>query len=88
MKKVIGLILVCGFALAFLACGGGKKAEEAKAKAKADSTRMADSVAMVAQQAAAKAKADSTTAANAAKAKADSIANAAAKTAKKGGKKK
>ena len=86
MKKVIGLILVCGFALAFLACGGGKKAEEAKAKAKADSTRMADSTAAVAaKEAAAKAKADSTAAANTAKMKADSIAAAAAK---KGGKKK
>ena len=66
--------------------GGGKKAEEARAKAKADSTRMADSTAAVAaKEAAAKAKADSTAAANTAKMKADSIAAAAAK---KGGKKK
>lgn len=83
MKKVIGLILVCGFALAFLACGGGKKAEEAKAKAKADSTRMADSTAQVMRDATAKMKADSTAAANAAKMKADSIANAASKKGKK-----
>ena len=70
MKKVIALVLVCGFAIAFLACGGGKQAEEAKAKA--DSIAVADSIAKVAAEAAAfQAKADST-------AKADSVAAAAA----------
>ena len=66
--------MVCGFALAFVACGGGKAKEEAAAKAKEDSIKMADSVAKVAAEAeaAAKAKADST-------AKADSIAAATKK---------
>jgi hypothetical protein len=74
MKKVIALVMVCGFAVAFLACGGGQKAEAEKAKA--DSTRVADSLAKVAVEAAAfQAKADST-------AKADSIAAAAAATKK------
>ena len=27
MKKLIALLMVCGFALAFVACGGEKKAE-------------------------------------------------------------
>ena len=27
MKKVIALLLVCGFAFAFVACGGGSKTE-------------------------------------------------------------
>jgi ABC-type Zn uptake system ZnuABC Zn-binding protein ZnuA len=80
MKKVIGFMMVAVFALAFVACGN-KAAEQAKAKA--DSTRVADSLAMVAKveaeaMAAAKAKADSV----AAQAKADSIA-AATKTKKK-----
>ncbi len=64
MKKLFALLMVCGFAVAFVACGGGKAAEEAAAKAKADSTKMADSVAMAqkaeAEAAAAKMKADST----------------------------
>jgi hypothetical protein len=82
MKKVFGLILVCAFAVAFVACGNKAK-EAAAAKAKADSTRRADSTAMVAADAAkAQAKADSTTAADAAKAKADSI-EAATKKKKK-----
>lgn len=29
MKKVIALLMVCGFAFAFVACGGGAKTEEA-----------------------------------------------------------
>lgn len=29
MKKIIALAMVCGFAFAFVACGGEKKAEEA-----------------------------------------------------------
>ncbi len=70
MKKVIAFVLVCGFAVAFLACGGGKKAEQAKAMA--DSTAMADSILKVVVEAAAfQAKADST-------AYADSVAAAAA----------
>ena len=71
MKRLFALLMVCGFALAFVACGGGKAKEEAAAKAKEDSIKMADSVAKVAAEAeaAAKAKADST-------AKADSIAAA------------
>lgn len=28
MKKLIALLMVCGFAFAFVACGGEKKAEE------------------------------------------------------------
>ena len=74
MKKVIGLMVVCAFALAFVACGGGKKAEEAAAKAKMDSTATADSIAAVetAAQAMVQAKADST-------AKADSVAAATMK---------
>jgi hypothetical protein len=77
MKKIIASILVCGFAIAFVACGGGKKAEEAAAKAKADSTRVADSTKAADDAAAARVKAvaDST-------AKADSVA-AAAKAPKK-----
>ena len=27
MKKVIALLMVCGFAFAFVACGGGSKTE-------------------------------------------------------------
>ncbi len=83
MKKVFGLIMVGTLALTFVACGSKAK-EEAAAKAKADSTRVADSVANVVamEAAAAKAKADSTMAADMAKAKADSIA-AASMTKKK-----
>ncbi len=75
--------MVGALALAFVACGSKAK-EEAAAKAKLDSTRVADSVASVvaAQEAVAKAKADSTAAADAAKAKADSIAAAATKKKK------
>jgi len=66
-------MMVCGFAVAFVACGGNKKAEAEKAKA--DSIAKADSVAKVeAEAAAAKAKADSAVA----KAKADSVAAAEA----------
>ena len=45
MKKFIASVIVCGFAVAMVACGGGKKAEEAAAQAKADSIRRADSIA-------------------------------------------
>jgi hypothetical protein len=31
MKKLIALLMVCGFAFAFVACGGGSK-EEAKSE--------------------------------------------------------
>lgn len=81
MKKVFGLIVVFAFALAFVSCGNKAK-EEAAAKAKMDSTRMADSVAVIVSNAAAQAKADSAAAASMAQAKADSIA-AAAMTKKK-----
>lgn len=78
MKKVIGFMMVAVFALAFVACGN-KAAQEAAEKAKADSTKAADSIAAVvkqaAEQAAAQAKADSV----AAQAKADSIAAATKK---------
>lgn len=72
MKKIIASLIVCAFAVAMVACDGGKKAAEA-AKAKADSTAVADSIAMVEAEAAAiaKVKADSTV-------KADSIAAAVA----------
>jgi hypothetical protein len=77
MKKVIASILVCGFAIAFLACGNNKAKEEAALKAKADSTRMADSIKSANDAAAAKAKMveDSTK-------KADSVAAAATKKKK------
>ncbi len=45
MKKFIASVIVCSFAVAMVACGGGKKAEEAAAQAKADSIRIADSIA-------------------------------------------
>jgi hypothetical protein len=48
MKKLIASVIVCGFAVAMVACGGGKKAEEAAAQAKADSIRTADSIAAAA----------------------------------------
>ena len=48
MKKFIASVIVCGFAVAMVACGGGKKAEEAAAQAKADSIRTADSIAAAA----------------------------------------
>jgi len=65
--------MVTSFAVAFVACGGGKeKAAAEAAKMKEDSTRKADSVAKVQAEEAAKVKmkADSV-------AKADSIAKAA-----------
>lgn len=83
MKKIIASFIVFGFAIAMVACGAKK--DEAAARAKADSTATADSIASVkfeakAAEAAAlvvKAKADSTM-------KADSIAAAmVAKPAKK-----
>jgi len=33
MKKLIALAMVCGFALAFIACGGGSKTESNDAAA-------------------------------------------------------
>ncbi len=79
MKKVIGLMMVSVFALAFVACGN-KAAQEAAAKAKLDSARVADSIAVIVKQAAdqaaaMQAKADSVVA----QAKADSIAAATKK---------
>ncbi|MGC4022471.1 MAG: hypothetical protein QM734_11275 [Cyclobacteriaceae bacterium] len=56
MKKLFALMMVCSFAVAFVACGGKNKAEEA-AKLKADSIKMADSIAKVEAEAAAKVKA-------------------------------
>ena len=41
MKKVIALVMVCGFALAFASCGGGSKTEsttDSTAMAPADTT--------------------------------------------------
>ena len=82
MKKIMALVIVGSFALAMVSCDGGKKAAEAAAKLKADSTRVADSLAQVQAKmeaiatAKAKAVADSI-------AKADSVAQAAAKPAKK-----
>jgi hypothetical protein len=51
MKKIIASLIVCGFAVAMVACGG--KNEEAAAKAKADSIATADSIAAVVAAAAA-----------------------------------
>lgn len=83
MKKLIGMMAIVAVAFAFTACDGAKKAAEAKDKAMADSTRVADSVAAVVAKAeqdmvAAKAKfkADSTRVA-------DSLAAAATVTKKK-----
>ncbi len=45
MKKIIASLIVCGFAVAMVACGGKK--EEAAAKAKADSIATADSISAV-----------------------------------------
>lgn len=53
MKKFIASVIVCGFAVAMVACGGGKAKEEAAAKAKEDSIRVADSTAKAAAEAAA-----------------------------------
>lgn len=51
MKKVIALLMVCGFALAFVACGGQK------AETSADAV---DSVSATSADSAASAKVDST----------------------------
>jgi hypothetical protein len=56
MKKIIASLIVCGFAVAMVACGGNK--EEAAAKAKADSIATADSIAAVEAAAAAAVVAD------------------------------
>jgi len=71
MKKLFALMMVTGFAVAFVACGG-KKAVDTE-KLKADSIAKADSVAKVeAEATAVKAKADSA-------AKADSVKAASEK---------
>ena len=77
MKKIIASTIVCGFAFAFVACGNNKKAEEARAKATADSIRVADSTMAADEAASARARVveDST-------AKADSVAAAATKKKK------
>jgi hypothetical protein len=54
MKKFIASVIVCGFAVAMVACGGAEKAKEAAAAAQAK----ADSIAAAA--AAAATKVDST----------------------------
>jgi hypothetical protein len=41
MKKTIALLAVCGFAFAFVACGG-KKAEEASAQPETEQTTPAE----------------------------------------------
>lgn len=84
MKKIMSIVIVGIFAVAMVSCDGGKKAAEAAAKLKADSTVMADSLAKVQaeaeaeamMQAKAKMVADSI-------AKADSVAQAAIKKVKK-----
>jgi hypothetical protein len=51
MKKIIALLMVCGFAFAFVACGGGAKNEAASedttavAPAATPDTTMADTTA-------------------------------------------
>lgn len=52
MKKVFALMMVCAFAVAMVACGGSNQAAD-EAKRKADSTRVADSLAAAAAAAAA-----------------------------------
>lgn len=78
----MALVIVGSFAFAMTSCDGGKKAAEATAKMKADSTRVADSLVQV------KAEAEAMLAAKAKMvrdsiAKADSIAQAAVKKVKK-----
>ena len=90
MKKLLTLVLVGGM-LSFYACGPNKAELAKREAAKADSTRMADSLANVEMAAKAKATEDSIATANAAaeaaaKAKATEDSLAAAST-KKGGKK-
>jgi hypothetical protein len=66
MKKVFAMLMVCGLAAAFVACGGGTDKAAAE-KAKADSIAVADSLAKVAAEAAAAAdttKKDTTAAGN------------------------
>lgn len=58
MKKVFAMLMVCGLAAAFVACGGASDKAAAE-KAKADSIALADSLAKVAADAAA-AAADTT----------------------------
>jgi len=38
MKKLFALLMVCGFAFAFVACGGGAKSEEATEEAPVEET--------------------------------------------------
>ena len=61
MKKVFAMLMVCGLAAAFVACGGGTDKAAAE-KAKADSIAAADSIAKAAAAAADTTKTDSTAA--------------------------
>ncbi|MEQ9593385.1 MAG: hypothetical protein RLN86_12330 [Cyclobacteriaceae bacterium] len=81
MKKIMALIIVGSFAVAMVSCDGGKKAAEAAAKAVADSTRVADSLAQLQAEAEAMAAALEAQAKSVADsiAKADSVAQAAMK---------
>lgn len=82
MKKIMALVIVGSFAFAMVSCDGGKKAAEAAAKMKADSTRVADSVAQVQAEMEAMMAAKAKMAADSI-AKADSVAQAAVKPKKK-----
>lgn len=52
MKKVLAFVMVCGLAVAFVACGG-KKAEEAAAAVDSAANAVVDSAAAVVDSAAA-----------------------------------
>ncbi|MBS1651679.1 MAG: hypothetical protein JSU07_06675 [Bacteroidetes bacterium] len=89
MKKVLTLITAATITAAFVACGPSKAEIEAKEKAKADSTRVADSLAGVEKmKAEAEKRAQDSIAAAAEKMKTDSIAKADSLAKAKGGKKK
>jgi len=45
MKKLIALVMVCGFALAFVACGGGSATTESTESADTAMTAPADTTA-------------------------------------------
>ena len=81
MKKIMSFVIVGIFAVAMVACDGGKKAAEAAAKLKADSTAMADSLAKVQAEAEAMMQAKAKMVADSI-AKADSVAQAAIKKVK------
>lgn len=82
MKKIMSIVIVGIFAVAMVSCDGGKKAAEAAAKLKADSTVMADSLAKVQAEAEAMMQAKAKMVADSI-AKADSVAQAAIKKVKK-----